>query len=201
MKRRFDRILNPKADGYEPTFLVATALDPRYQVVLDAEQIASARAALASQLKEMRQQSPTQSPSSSSTGSPAALVSVGENLMEEEPPKKRFSFLSGLIEERIKQKISKHPGFPPEEEGIKRYFSTTTTLGEKAEPVFFWIENEQVYPLLSALAFDTLIIPASSTPIERTFSTAGEATSGKRNRLSDKNLEREVLLRKNKQYL
>ena len=46
MKRRFDRILNPKADGYEPTFLVATALDPRYQVVLDAEQIASARAAL-----------------------------------------------------------------------------------------------------------------------------------------------------------
>ena len=121
--------------------------------------------------------------------------------MEEEPPKKRFSFLSGLIEERIKQKISKHPGFPPEEEGIKRYFSTTTTLGEKAEPVFFWIENEQVYPLLSALAFDTLIIPASSTPIERTFSTAGEATSGKRNRLSDKNLEREVLLRKNKQYL
>ena len=131
MKRRFDRILNPKADGYEPTFLVATALDPRYQVVLDAEQIASARAALASQLKEMRQQSPTQSPSSSSTGSPAALVSVEENLMEEEPPKKRFRLLSGLIEERIKQKISKHPGFPPEEEEINRYFSTTTTLGEK----------------------------------------------------------------------
>ena len=87
MKRRFDRILNPKADGYEPTFLVATALDPRYQVVLDAEQIASARAALVSQLKEMRQQSPTQSPSSSSTGSPAALVSV-ENFTEGEPPKK-----------------------------------------------------------------------------------------------------------------
>ena len=201
MKRRFVRILNPKADGYEPTFLVATALDPRYQVVLDAEQIASARAALASKLKEMRQQSPTQSPSSSSTGSPAALVSVGENLMEEEPPKKRFRLLSGLIEERIKQKISKHPGFPPEEEEINRYFSTTTTLGEKVDPVFFWIENEQVYPLLSALAFDTLIIPASSTPTERTFSTAGEVTSGKRNRLSDKNLEWEVLLRKNKQYL
>ena len=88
MKRWFDRILNPKADGYEPTFLVATALDPRYQVVLDAEQIASARAALVSQLKEMRQQSPTQSPSSSSTGSPAALVSVEENFTEGEPPKK-----------------------------------------------------------------------------------------------------------------
>jgi len=105
-----------------------------------------------------------------------------------------------LIEERIKQKISKHPGFPPEEEEIKRYFSTTTTLGEKVNPVFFWIENEQVYPLLSALAFDTLINSASSTPTECTFSTAGETTSGKRNRLSDKNLEQEVLLRKNKQY-
>ena len=85
----------------------------------------------------MRQQSPTQSSSSSSTGSPAASVSVEENLTEGELPKKRFRLLSGLIEERSKQKISKHPGFPPEEEEIKRYFSTTTTLGEKVEPVFF----------------------------------------------------------------
>ena len=57
------------------------------------------------------------------------------------------------------------------------------------------------YPLLSVVAVDLLIIPGSSAPVERTFSTAGDASSGKRNHLSDRNLEREVLIRKNKQYL
>ena len=199
MRRRFDNILNPKADDHDPIFLLATALDPRYQVVLNAEQMTSARTALLSQLKEMRQKS--QSSSSSSTGSPAASISVEENLPEEEPPKKRFRLLSGLIEQRIKQNVSKHPGVPAEEEEIDRYFSTTNTIAERVDPVFFWVECEQSYPLLSTLAVDTLVIPASATPIERTFSTAGEATLGKRNRLSEKNLEREVLLRKNKLYL
>ena len=60
------------------------------------------------------------------------------------------------------------------------------------------MELENTYPLLSKHAVDTLVIPGSSAPIERTFSTAAEATSGKRNRLSDKNLEREVLMQKNK---
>ena len=54
---------------------------------------------------------------------------------------------------------------------------------------------------MSVIAIDTLVTPASSAPIERVFSTAGNATIGKRNRLTDKNLGREVLLRKNKVYV
>ena len=88
----------------------------------------------------MRQQLPTQSPSASSTGSPTASVSVEENLTEGKPPKKRFRLLSGLIEEQIKQKNCKHPGLLPEEEEINRYFSITTTLGEKVDPVFFVLD-------------------------------------------------------------
>ena len=158
----------------------------------------SARTELLSQLKEMRESN--SSLSSSSTGSPsAASISVEENLAEP-PPRKRFRLLSGLIEKRLQQNIGKHSNVPPEEE-VDRYFSATHTLAEKVDPVFFWVEHEQTYPLLSTVAFDTLVIPASSTPVERTFSTAGEATSGKRNRLSDKNLEREILFQKNKAYL
>ena len=52
------------------------------------------------------------------------------------------------------------------------------------------------YPVLSSMALDILTIPASSTPVERVFSVAGESTSGKRNRLADQNLEREILVRK-----
>ena len=65
------------------------------------------------------------------------------------------------------------------------------------DPIAFWLEQTN-YPLLSAIAVDTLVIPGSSAPIERVFSTAGNATIGKRNRLADKNLEREVLLHKTK---
>ena len=58
-----------------------------------------------------------------------------------------------------------------------------------------------MYPLLATLAEEVLTIPASSTPVENVFSTAGESSGGnERNRLSNKNLEREALLRKNKAY-
>jgi len=46
-----------------------------------------------------------------------------------------------------------------------------------------------------------LVIPASSGPIECVFSVSGYISIGQRNRLNDKNLEREVLVKKNKKYL
>ncbi len=66
-----------------------------------------------------------------------------------------------------------------------------------------WVEKQGSYPLLSQVVVDILTIPASSwsAPIERVFSTAGESTTGKRNRLQSSNLEREVILRKNTKYL
>ena len=42
---------------------------------------------------------------------------------------------------------------------------------------------------------------ASTAPVERIFSSGGEVTRGKRNRLTDKNLEREIFLRRNKKYI
>ena len=44
-----------------------------------------------------------------------------------------------------------------------------------------------------------LAIPASSAAVERIFSTSGESCTGKSNRLSGRNLEREALLKKNKE--
>ena len=60
-----------------------------------------------------------------------------------------------------------------------------------------WLDQKEkeLYPLLSALA---MCVPGSPAPVKRTFSTAGEATTGKRNHLASKNLEREILIRKNK---
>ena len=65
----------------------------------------------------------------------------------------------------------------------------------------YWVKSEPLFPTLSNVACDVLVVPASSAPIERTFSIAGDACIGKRNRLTNANLEREVLIKSNKAYL
>ena len=53
-----------------------------------------------------------------------------------------------------------------------------------------------MYPAVSSVTADILCIPCTSAPVKRVFSTAGHATGGKQNRLSSKNLECEILVRK-----
>ena len=98
------------------------------------------------------------------------------------------------------KKASKQPAW---EEELERYVKMIHPVKQQDDAVTFWTNEDVVrnYPLLSVIAVDLLIVPGSSAPVERTFSTAGDAASGKRNRLTDKNLEREVLIRKNKVYL
>lgn len=72
------------------------------------------------------------------------------------------------------------------------------TLIDDDDPLSFWIQNQEKYSSMASCAFDVLTIPGSSVPVERVFSTAGHATMGKRNRLTDQNLKREVIIRKNK---
>ena len=117
-----------------------------------------------------------------------------------EPPAKRFRLLSSIIEQKLQEKENDNK-IPREEEELDRYFGATHIIDDKVDPVIFWVQQDKNYPLLSTVAKDVLFIPGSSAPVECVFSTAGESTCGKRNRLSDKNLEREVLLRKNRKYL
>ena len=84
---------------------------------------------------------------------------------------------------------------------VERYISSVDTLAECVDPLTYWENQVQEYPLISSVALDILTILASSAPIERVFSTAGESTTGKQNRLADSNLEREVTLKKNKHFL
>ena len=90
---------------------------------------------------------------------------------------------------------------PPGDQEVDRYLNAVHSLSDSVDPITFWVEQEQTYPQLSLLAIDILMIPSSSAPVERIFSMVGESTSSKRDRLSDSNLEREVLMRKNKNYL
>ena len=118
------------------------------------------------------------------------------------PPSKRPKLLSrvaSLIEEKKKQSNS-NVSLSAEEKEVDRYSMDSFNTELEDDPFDFWntIKN---YPIIAPIACDILCVPPSTAPIERAFSTSGESTSGKRNRLTDYNLEREVLLRKNKKYL
>lgn len=119
----------------------------------------------------------------------------------EEPPSKRFRHLNKVLEQRVKEGMKKKSVNPPGHAEIERYFDSVETRAESADPLSYWEGKVNDYPLLSFIGLDVLAVPASSAPIERVFSTAGDSTIGKRNRLTDKNLEREVLLKKNKHFL
>ena len=91
----------------------------------------------------------------------------------------------------------------PIERQLDSYFALTaaSNFSQKGEPSKFWIDRADQYPELSTFALDVLIIQCSSAPSERLFSTAGEATSGKKNRLSGERLEQKVFVRRNAKYL
>ena len=123
--------------------------------------------------------------------------------MTEEPPLKRFKHLDRVSELLQKKEAEENEEGPSqmtkEEEEIERYRPTNDEM--TLHPIVYWVNASHIYPHLSPVACDILSVPASSAPVERTFSVSGEASRGKRNRLADHNLERETLIRKNKKYL
>ena len=87
--------------------------------------------------------------------------------MQSEPPAKRFRLVSNILELKLKEKALQRSRIAPEQE-LYHYWAANYSLSEEVDPVIFWAEQERAYPLLSLF-----VIPASSTPVEHVFSTAG----------------------------
>ena len=101
----------------------------------------------------------------------ACSDSEAEVDLEEEPPSKRFHYLTSIIKEKRKQQEAsnlKTPLSPIGNEEIVRYLESCPNVNEKVDRVEFWMENEKTYLSLAPVDCD-LIIPASSTPIESLF--------------------------------
>ena len=65
----------------------------------------------------------------------------------------------------------------------------------RSNPLMWWKENCQRFPLLAVLARRTLCIPATSAPSERVFSTAGLTISKKRASMNSDNAADMIFLR------
>ena len=129
-----------------------------------------------------------------------AYKSEKKDSLDERPPK-RFKHLSRVTELLRMQEGKKTEVFELEKDEvqIENYLKCKPSTDDmQLDPIQYWVNKVDSYPLLSPTACDVLPTPASTAPVEQTFSVSDEATKGRRNRLTDYNLERETLLRKNK---
>lgn len=113
---------------------------------------------------------------------------------------KHLSLISELLE--LEENNEGEEEWTDRDKEIQTYLGSKHTTKEiRSDSLNYWINNKHIFPLLYPIARSILCTPASTAPVERVFSTSGECTRGKRNRISDDNLERETLLLKNKHYL
>ena len=119
------------------------------------------------------------SASSSEGDSPRQDISY-----EYQPPaKKRFHHLESVIQQKWKETLKRSSKQPPGQIELDHYLTTLESARKKVDVLQYWVDLQLQYPLLSKIGtVDVLVIPASSTPVKRVFSTAGEACIGRRNR-------------------
>ena len=73
---------------------------------------------------------------------------------------------------------------------LNRYMESRVSKDDKKiDPFEFLAEEKNEFPDLTLTACKILATPASSASVERIFSSGGEVTRGKRNRLTNHNLE------------
>lgn len=78
---------------------------------------------------------------------------------------------------------------------LYKYFSTDITPLRGVTPFKWWKANSQLYPRLSAMAFELLSIPPASTECERVFSQAGLTLTAQRQSTADETFAKLMCLR------
>ena len=200
LERRFSNLLDPAHENHNSLYMVATLLDPRFKNLLEKEHIAYARKECIKLLCNGDYESDSENAASSSQPVPSVLEASES---DDEPANKRFRYVFDIMDKKATEKkevAKRQPNLP--ELQLDCYIHTTarTRYDPDSDPILFWIQSRESYTFLAPFAIDILAAPSSSAPVERTFSTAGIATSGRRNRLAKDNLEKEVLLKKNEEY-
>ncbi|ODM89363.1 Zinc finger BED domain-containing protein 1 [Orchesella cincta] len=68
-------------------------------------------------------------------------------------------------------------------------------IGDTESPLVYWKRNEEVFPVLSALAKKYLAVPATSASVERLFSVAGAIIRARRAAMKISTAERLICYR------
>jgi hypothetical protein len=116
----------------------------------------------------------------------------GESTLVEPPAKKPRMF------KRCAQPVQTHrsPGMLEWEA-----YKDEALLDEDSDALAYWSRNQAKYPMLSAMAAEFLVSPATSAPVERLFSIAGKVFTKERSRLKDVSFMNLMMIRCNQHLL
>lgn len=197
LDRRFGFIINPQHPSFEGIYCAATLLDPRFSFLLSQTQQAAAEEEIIRWLHVDRQ--PV-----AATRSESAVGQIPESAMI--PPKRQclgLNLVESLRVKLLQQRDEPSPVDDSASEELRRFIAAKHLEADASkDPVEdFWKRKKDIYPKLFVVALDIFASPATSAPVERVFSQASHATSGRRGRLEHFALEREVLMRCNKHFL
>jgi hypothetical protein len=206
MEIRFGFVQKFDSPRFDPLFITSTFLSLPYRDLLDQSQVSLARDYLLKLIREIENVTDNDSYTALEEGGRYEL----QDCEDTEPPVKRFKHLSrvsNLLESQRKDETSQTTSqgdLTAEELEIQNYTKYRPSKEDfKLDPLEYWVDTDRrkQYPKLALIACDLLATPTSTAPVERIFSSAGETSKGKRNRLSEKNVERETFLRRNKAYI
>jgi hypothetical protein len=185
LRRRFESILQPTAQDFNPLPAVACLLEPSLSsVLMQPEHAALFHAAKAYIVQECSASTHDPVPSSSDEANKTSAAAL-----------KRFRFLSSKLQAQEPAAGHKAHNTDTTAVQIARYM---TEAGEADDVIGidFWASRKTTYSSIVPLAEDLLAAPASQAFVERVFSLCGLLTSGRRNRTS-KSLEMRAFLKLN----
>ena len=217
LQKRFSKFVDDDPD-HVPLYLMATVLDPRYRLLLSEDQVASVRAEILKCInghgsEDTGGESEIQSESQSShdtfepTQPPSGMSSADERLPSAKRRRQSAKSQSESVRlthvyEIMKKKaqVVKRKASTVAELQLDSYLQSTESVvyDMSLDPILFWTKSS--YTAVAPFTLDLLSVPASSAAVEHTFSVAGYATAGRRNRLAKDNLENEIMLKKNREY-
>ena len=208
LNRRYTFATNPEVHDFDAVYVSSTLVNPAYRKILNNQQVEKAREFLL-QLMLMRKDAEIDRTSSENEHANFNTIELTDNeIQDSQPPTKRFKHLERvgkLLDKEDNQQENEEDRatqISKEEQQLNQYIECKVSKEEKKlDPFEYWLMKKNEYPDLSQIACEILAFPASTAPVERIFSSGGEATKGKRNRLTNNNLEREIFLRRNKRYI
>ena len=195
MKKRFKFVMDAESDMFDSVYIISTYFNPAYKNVLSKQQEELAQVFIKQLISHQDQ---CEVPAETQIEGNPTTNPIPSRSDSGEPQAKRFKYLSRLhVSKLLEEEESRENSATPDKHDLELndYSLASTTIEEhKMDSLDYWVGKLKHYPVLAPIACDILAVPASTAPVERIFSTGGDATGGKRNRLTQKNLEREIFI-------
>lgn len=199
MDKRFSNIFDKNSINFDPIFITATLLDPKFALCLNESQISIAIKYIESHNlhKNNKQNEPQAIPEETAFSSIQNLILnvINENQISNNSDvcNEITSYLNYLKKQFLSDFNLK----------IEYFGIMSIENNAKLSSLEFWINKIIInkFPMITKFARQIQVIPATHASSERIFSISGDCLSLKRNLLKPGKLEREVMFIYNKNLL